>query len=275
MKKKFTSWLFFRKNKTIIIFIIPFLLQAFSVIAQAPNYFKYFDKYNVDGSFILYSTKDSSIFEINEARCKQRFIPASTFKIFNSLVGLEAGVIKDENFKIKWDSVARTNPEWNKTQDMKTAFKNSTVWYYQELARRVGEEKMKNYINLVNYGNKDISGGIDKFWLTGKLRISQEEQIEFLIKLYNNKLPFSARSQNIVKNIMLQEDSVYYKLRGKTGWGVQDSLNLGWYIGWIEKNNNVYYFALNIETKNPDQQSFPIARIEITKAILRELKILK
>jgi len=275
MKTINNSFLSFIRNKTIIIFIIPFFLQAFSVIAQAPNYFKYFDQYKVDGSFILYNTKDSTIFEINEARCKQRFIPASTFKIFNSLVGLETAVIKDENFKIKWDSVVRAEPAWNKTQDMKTAFKNSTVWYYQELARRVGEEKMRNYINLVSYGNKDISGGIDKFWLTGKLRISQEEQIELLIKLYNNKLPFSARSQNIVKKIMLQEDSVSFKLSGKTGWGVQDSLNIGWYIGWVEKNNNVYFFALNIETKDPDPKNFPVARVEITKAILRELKILK
>ena len=273
MKTIFNPLSFCRKSKTIIL-IIPFLFQAFSLIAQAPKYFKYFDQYNVDGSFILYNLKDSSTFEINEERCKKRFIPASTFKIFNSLVGLETGVIKDENFIIKWDSITTVDPASNKTQDLKTAFKNSTVWYYQELARRVGEEKMKYYINLVNYGNKDILGGIDKFWLTGKLRISQEEQIEFLVKLFKNKLPFSVRSQNIVKKIMLQEDSVSCKLRGKTGWGVQDSLNIGWYIGWVEKNNNVYFFALNIETKNPDRQSFPAARIEITKAILRELKIL-
>ena len=262
------------KTFCVFIFGIIFFAHTNHIIAQAPGYFKYFDKYNVDGSFILFNMKDTSYFEINNSRCKQQFIPASTFKIFNSLVALETGVIKDENYVIKWDSVKRKRLEWNKDHNLKTAFKNSTVWYYQELAKRVGEEKMKHYIKLVKYGNMDISGGIDQFWLSGKLRISQKEQLDFLIKLYKNELPFSAKSQNIVKKIMLCEDTLGYKLRAKTGWGEQDSLNIGWYIGWVEKDNNVYFFATNIESKNPDIKSFPEARIEITKAILKELKIL-
>jgi len=254
-------------------FLFTLLLNTMNSFSQAPDYFKYFDKYNVKGSFVMYNMNDSAFFEIDAARCYQRFIPASTFKIFNSLVGLETGVIADENFVLQWDSVKRAIPEWNKSQDMKTAFKNSTVWYYQELARRVGEAKMKYYIKLAQYGNMNISGGIDQFWLTGKLRISQEEQIDLLKKLYSDSLPFSKRSQKIVKKIMLREDTLGYKLRAKTGWGIQDSLNIGWYIGWVEKDKNVYFFATNIETKNPGD-SFPAARIEITKDILKELKVL-
>jgi beta-lactamase class D len=254
-------------------FLFSLLLIAENSFSQAPDYFKYFDQYNVTGSFVMYNMNDSSYFEIDQARCNKRFTPASTFKIFNSLVGLETGVIADENFVLEWDSVKRNVPEWNKSQDMKTAFKNSTVWYYQELARRVGETKMKYYIKLAQYGNMDISGGIDQFWLTGNLRISQEEQIELLKKLYTDSLPFSKHSQEIVKKIMLREDTLGYKLRAKTGWGVQDSTDIGWYVGWVEKDKNVYFFATNIESKNPGN-SFPAARIEITKDILRELKVL-
>lgn len=221
----------------------------------------------------MYNMNDSSYFEIDQARCNKRFTPASTFKIFNSLVGLETGVIADENFVLKWDSVKRNVPSWNKSQDMKTAFKNSTVWYYQELARRVVDTKMNYHIKLAQYGNMNISGGIDQFWLTGKLRISQEEQIVFLQELYTDSLPFSKRSQEIVKKIMLREDTLGYKLRAKTGWGVQDSLDIGWYVGWVEKDKNVYFFATNIESKKTGD-SFPAARIEITKDILRELKVL-
>lgn len=261
------------RNTDKAFFLLTMMLIAMNSFSQAPDYFKYFDQYKVAGSFVMYNMNDSSYFEIDQARCLQRFIPASTFKIFNSLVGLETGVIADENFVLKWDSVKRNVPEWNKSQDLKTAFKNSTVWYYQELARSLGETRMSKYIKLAQYGNMNISGGIDQFWLTGKLRISQEEQIEMLKKLYNDSLPFSRRSQEIVKKIMLREDTLGYKIRAKTGWGVQDSLNIGWYVGWVEKDKNVYFFALNIESKNPDD-SFPAARIEITKDILRELKIL-
>lgn len=223
----------------------------------------------------MYANNDSSFFEIDPERCKERFIPASTFKIFNSLVALETGVIKDENTIIKWDSVERAVKQWNQDMDMKQAFKYSAVWFYQELARLIGEQKMKYYLQKSWYGNMDMDGGIDQFWLTGKLRIAQEEQIDFLKNLYDNKLTaFSTKTMNTVKNIMLQEDTLGYKLRAKTGWGKADSTDIGWYVGWIETKDNVYFFATNIEAVNPDLVKFPAARISITKDILRDLKVL-
>jgi len=235
---------------------------------------KFYDDYNVEGSFVLYNQGEAKFTFYNESQFKQEFTPASTFKICNSLIGLESGVIKDENFGIPWDSIQRRIPAWNQDQDLKTAFKNSTVWYYQELARRVGGERMKYWLDKSNYGNADTSGGIDKFWLTGGLRITPEQQINFLRRLHDNKLPFSQRSMDIVKNIMIAKDTLGCIVRAKTGWGDQDDLNIGWYVGYVETKDNVYYFANCIQTKDCDDQNFATARIEIVYQIFTELKIL-
>lgn len=234
---------------------------------------KFYDTYKVDGSFSLYDQMFDSYTFYNESQFKQPFTPASTFKICNSLIGLETGVIKDENFIIPWDSVKRRIQSWNQDQDLKTAFKNSTVWYYQELARRVGSEKMKYWLDKSNYGNADTSGGIDQFWLDGGLRISPEQQIDFLRRLYENKLPFSKRSIDIVKSIMKAKETPEYVVRAKTGWGSQDGLNVGWYVGYVQTKDNVYYFVNCIQTKEEDNPDFAVARIEIVYQILEELKL--
>lgn len=234
---------------------------------------KYYDKFNVEGSFVLYDPQANKYIFYNQEQYEQLFSPASSFKICNSLIGLETGVIKDENFVIPWDSVTRQNPNWNNDHNLKTAFKNSTIWYYQELARRVGGQQMKYWLDKANYGNADTSGGIDKFWLTGGLRISPKQQIDFLKRLHDNKLPFSQRSVDILKNIMIAKDTLNYVIRAKTGWGSQDNKDIGWYVGYLETKNNVYYFANCIQTADINNKYFANARIEIVYLILDELKL--
>jgi beta-lactamase class D len=250
------------------------LLQTSAFSQSSRDFSKYYDEYGIKGSFLLYDLNKGEYIYYDSARCNTQFIPASTFKIFNSLVSLEIGVVADENEIIKWDKVERDFKSWNQDLNMRLAIKYSAVWFYQELARRVGEERMQHYIDTVGYGNGDISGGIDRFWLDGDLRISQFEQIEFLKKLYNNSLPFSERSMNIVKDIMLNEDTLGYKLRAKTGWAMRMKMNIGWWVGWVESaGGNVYFFANNIEGVNPTE-NFIKGRIEITRKILKELNIL-
>jgi len=236
---------------------------------------KYYDQFDVDGCFVLFDQKNNKYILYNPTQCKQPFTPASTYKIFNSLVGLETGVIKDENFVIPWNGVKYNNTNWNKDHDLKLAYKNSTVWYYQELARRVGGERMKYWLDKAQYGNKDTSGGIDKFWLTGGLRISPEQQINLLRKLHDNQLPFSQRTIDIVKNIMIEKDTMNYVLRSKTGWGEEGKTNIGWYVGYIEKEGNVYYFANCIQTNAIQEKSFLAARKLIVENILKELKVIE
>jgi beta-lactamase class D len=236
---------------------------------------KYYDQYHVVGSFVLYDLINNHYIFCNPGQYHTQFIPASTFKICNSLIGLETGVIKDENFVIKWDSIIRPIPSWNKDQNLKSAFKNSCVWYYQELARRVGGKQMKYWLDKTEYGNKDTSGGIDKFWLEGGLRISPAQQISFLRKLYANELPFSQRSMDIVKKIMITKDTNGCIIRAKTGWGNQDNIDIGWYVGYIETKNNIYFFANCIQSAKPDNPDFSKIRIEIFYKVAGELGLLK
>ncbi len=259
--------------------MIFYLLPGYSQTIEIRDEFrKYFDEYQVEGSAVVYDSKADRFIFYNQEQYNRQFTPASTFKICNSLIGLETGVIPDENFVIPWDSVQR-NPVWDKDYDLKNAFKNSTVWYYRELARRVGGERMQYWLDTADYGNADTSGGIDKFWLTGGLRITPSEQIDFLIRLNTNKLPFSQRSLDIVKEIMIENDTAGYVLRGKSGWGSQDNLDIGWFVGYAEANDNVYYFAICVQTdsKNIDDNEradlFNNSRRGITYKILKELKI--
>lgn len=243
------------------------------------DFSKYYDQYNVEGSFALYDPQAERDVFYNQDQFEQTFSPASTYKICNSLIGLETEVIEDENFVIPWDSITRQNPNWNTDQDLKTAFKNSTVWYYQELARRVGAEKMKYWLDKANYGNADTTGGIDRFWLTGGLRISPEQQLDFLKRLHDNRLPFSKRSMDIVKDIMVTKDTLNYVIRGKTGWGQHGSKDVGWYVGYMEAEDHVYYFTnciqLEGEKLNEIERaiSFDKARTEIVHLILDDLQL--
>lgn len=258
------------------IYIVIMLLAFTSIypqkVEEKKNLKEYFDEYGHEGCFVLYDLKKDSYIKYNLQRCSEEFIPASTFKIFNSLVGLETGAVKDEFEVFKWDSVNRFYDSWNQDLDMVKAFKYSGVWYYQELARRIGEEQMQYYISLNKYGNQNISGGIDRFWLDGGIRISADEQIEMLKKLYYNKLEFSQRSMDIVKRIMIYEKTDEYTIRAKTGWALRVEDQVGWFVGYIEKSSNVYFFAINLESQKPEEGF--VSRKEITFKILKELGIL-
>ncbi|SHF09623.1 class D beta-lactamase [Pedobacter caeni] len=241
---------------------------------ETKDFKRFYDQYKVQGSFILYDQKNDKYTCYNQEQASTPFTPASTFKICNSLISLETAAVADENVVSKWDGKERPMPAWNADTDMKNAFKNSTVWFYQELARKVGEEKMKFWLEKLNYGNADISGGIDGFWLRGGLRITPAAQIEFLRKLQQNKLPLSSRSMDIVKKMMMVKDSAGVVLRAKTGSGKQDNLTIGWYVGYVTTKDNVYYFSNCIQTENRGAD-FANARQDIAYHILEELNILK
>ena len=263
------------RKQIIILLIIAVAILSCNKSVQIRNDFeKYFSEFNVQGAFILYDMQKNCYVKYNETRCKQQFLPASTFKILNSLIGLETGIIADENFEIKWDSTHPSVKSWNRDHTLKSAVKYSAVWYFMELAKRVGKEKIQRYVDKCNYGNMDISGTSETFWLNGNLKISPDQQITFLKQFYNNDLPFSKRSLDIVKEILLFEETSEYKIRAKTGWAIFDKQHIGWFIGYIEKENNIYFFVTNIENKDSDIKLFLKARIEITKNILKNLNIL-
>ena len=225
----------------------------------------------VHGTFVLYDMNRDGYLVYNRERADSAYIPASTFKIFNSLVALETRAIDDVEEKMEWDGVEREVEMWNRDHDLRSAFKYSAVWFYQELARRIGEGRMWHYIQAAEFGNVNIDGGIDRFWLDGELRISATEQVLFLRRLHGNDLPFSQRSIEIVKDIMLVEENEEYALRAKSGWGTTDSGQIGWWIGYVERGDDTYYFSANVDILRDEDAS---ARTSVPRAILRELGIL-
>jgi beta-lactamase class D len=215
----------------------------------------YFDSAGVSGCFALFDNGQNSFIIYNLPRYRDSsYTPASTFKIVNSLIGLQTGVITDENMVIKWDGVKRWNEDWNKDLTMKEAFAVSAVPWYQEVARRIGRDTMKMWIDTLGYGNRNISGPIDSFWLNNRLKIKPDEELGLVKKLYFDQLPFFKRTQDIVQSVMLREQNSNYKLYYKTGLGtLENGHELGWIVGWIEENRHPYFFVLNIESPQEDK----------------------
>jgi beta-lactamase class D len=232
-----------------------------------PELEKYFQGYK--GAFVLYDLKKQHTLRYNPQQCAEAVLPASTFKILNSLIGLESGVIPDENYVIKWNGAQYENPVWNQDHTFKSALQNSVVWYYQELARRVGQEKMQAYVSAADYGNRDISGKIDSFWLEGGLRISPDQQIDFLTRFYQEKLPFSQRSFQLVKELLTQEKTDSYRLVGKTGTVQRTVPYVGWFVGYVERDGKVYIFATNIQGASSDISG--VKAREISRNILKSM----
>ncbi|MEM1096434.1 MAG: class D beta-lactamase [Bacteroidota bacterium] len=231
---------------------------------------RHFEEHGVTGTFALYDPAESQLLVHNAVRAEERYIPASTYKIPNSLIALETGVLADTMAVIAWDGQERSFDAWNRDHTLATAFEFSVVWFHQEAARRIGQERMQHAVRDAGYGNADIGGGIDVFWLTGNLRISALEQIDFLQRLHEERLPFAEETLHLVKGIMVEERGANYVLRAKTGWAT-DPHNVGWYVGYVVKHEQPYYFALNIDMTEMAQAS---ARRDIAKAILRGLDLL-
>lgn len=233
----------------------------------------------VNGAFVLYDLKNNRYVRHNEQRCRERFSPKSTFKIPNSLIGLETGVIRDAEFVIPWNREkyppqADWNQEpfihWGKDQTLRSAFKYSVVWHYRELALRAGAERMKKYVTALNYGNQDVSSRVDNFWLDNTLKISADEQVEFLKAFYTGQLPVAKRTTEIVKDILVFEKTPTYTLSAKTGGGpIAEGVYIGWFVGYLEAQGNVYFFAINIE--GASFAGIRDKRIELTKQILTAL----
>ena len=253
---------------------VPFAFSACTPnnVTEDNNLKKYFDSASVTGCFGLFDNGQGHFTIYNLKRFRDTsFTPASTFKIVNSLIGIQTGVIKDENMIIKWDSVKRWNPDWNKDLTMEEAFKVSAVPYYQEVARRIGKDTMKRWIDSLSYGNKNISGPIDSFWLNNHLKITADEELGLVKKLYFGQLPFYDRTQEIVRKVMLREDNTNYKLSYKTGLGNKENGNeIAWIVGWIEENKHPYFFVLNIESAD-NHIDMKDVRLKILKSILSQM----
>jgi beta-lactamase class D len=223
------------------------------------------------GTFVGYKIDDYLVIASDAERSGEAKLPASTFKIPNSLIALETGVVGDPDKDIfKWDGVVRGIEAWNRDHTMRTAIAASAVPVYQEIARRIGAERMKKYLDQFEYGNCDIGGGIDQFWLTGNLRIDPVEQIDFVDRLRRGVLPVSKRSQDLVRDILPVTKVGDTVIRAKSGLlgAEQGKPSLGWMVGWAEKGSAQTVFALNMDCREPRHIA---ERMSITQQCLGDI----
>ncbi|MBL7724204.1 MAG: class D beta-lactamase [Chitinophagaceae bacterium] len=251
-------------------------------VKQDKSLEKFFTENKVEGCFALMDNASGKFTVHNLSRFRDSsYLPASTFKIVNSLIGLQTGKISSDSMIIKWDGVERRIADWNKDLNMYEAFRVSSVYYYQEVARRIGKDTMQLWLDSLKYGAKTdtekvvIKTAVDSFWLNNSLKITPDQQLGLVKRLYFDQLPFFKTYQEMVKRAMLFESNTNYRLGYKTGWGFTEKGHaIGWIVGWIEENNHPYFFVLNIESPDKDYDMWTV-RVKMLKDILKQLGFLE
>ncbi|ABQ27660.1 class D beta-lactamase [Geotalea uraniireducens] len=260
--------------RTFSFFALLLFTLTSSAFAEDAGIARLFKEKNIRGTIVISSLDGATTYSHNDERAATRMLPASTFKIPNTLIALEEGAIADEKV-LKWDGTDKGVAAWNKDQTLESAFKSSCIWFYQDLARRVGTERYNAWLAKLQYGNGQAGPELSNFWLEGALRISAQEQIAFLKRLYRREFPFKASSYELLRKLMIIEQTPAYTLRTKTGivgWGQKVSPQIGWYVGYLETGGKVWFFAMNMEIARPEDGRL---RQELTMAALRQKGILK
>jgi len=228
--------------------------------------------YGVEGGMAVLELPAGTWHVWNETQCDMPLLPGSTFKIVNTLIGLETGVLPDTQMVFRWDSVQRANPNWNADRNLRQAFHYSVVWAYQHLARQIGAARMQAQLQNLAYGNASIEGGIDRFWLDGGLRITTREQVLWLRRLYESNLPYSQRSMELTRAIMVESRLNGIVRAGKTGWAAQEGYEVGWYVGWVEWGKKTWIFANMVRCPSDRlRDDFGMCRRAIAETMLEEL----
>lgn len=235
------------------------------------------DSAGVKGSVLIYHLEKDTYHSNDFEWADNGQLPASTFKITNSIIALETGVAADDSTWFKWDGEKRRMKIWEQDLMLRDAFHLSCVPCYQDVARRIGEKRMNEHLTKFEYGNMKVdTANIDIFWLEGASRISQFQQIDFLKRFYKSALPISERTEKIMKRTMVMEENERYRLSGKTGWSIRGEIDNGWFVGYVETEGNTYFFATNVEPGEQfDMQLFPGIRKQITFSALKQMDIIK
>lgn len=206
-----------------------------------------FEAYDVEGAFVLLDVQANTILQSNQTRAHERRFPASTFKIANSLIALETGVVADVDEVIPYGGKPQPIKAWERDMSMRNAITISNVPIYQELARRIGLETYADWLAKLDYGNHQTGNNGERFWLDGPLAISPIEQAMFVAQLATGTLPASLEHQKTVRDLVFLESNERGSLYGKSGWSIAADPQIGWWVGWVERDDRIYAFALTID----------------------------
>lgn len=240
---------------------------------EAPELAALFEREGLTGTFVMLDSVTETLVVANSARAHERFMPASTFKIVNTLIGLDVGAVQNVDEVLPYGGKPQRLKQWEQDMNLRDAIKVSNVPVYQELARRIGLERMREAVQRIGYGNMEIGAVVDRFWLDGPLAISAVEQVEFLKRLAEERLPLAKEAIAGVKAITFVEKTETYQLHAKTGWywPNEGGQQVGWWIGWVERDGRKFPFALNIHIKADAEAE---KRIPLGRACLQALGLL-
>jgi beta-lactamase class D len=243
------------------------------VTIEEPGWRRHFEARGVEGTFVLFEPQHGRYRVHDEKRARRGFLPHSTFKIANALVGLEVGSLNDELEVFRWDGRPKPVGLWERDHDLASGMAYSVVWMFQEIARRTGRARMREWLERLEYGNCNVSGGIDLFWLQGALRISAMQQVAFLHRLAEGRLSATQRAQRLVRDALVVEKTAEYTLYAKTGTSSQAITDaVWWWVGWVEvKGRPRAYFALNFTPHGANRFH---ERFEIGRGILTDAGVL-
>ncbi|MCX4188153.1 class D beta-lactamase [Methylophaga sp. OBS4] len=230
-----------------------------------------FSEAGINGTFVVFDIKNQRLTGHNRQRAHSRYIPASTFKITNTLIGLAAGSVSNVDEILPYGGQPQPFKAWEQDMSLREAIKISNVPIYQELARCTGLQQMQDSVTRIGYGNNDIGNRVDNFWLRGPLKISAVEQTQMLARLAQKQLPFEKAQQQAVHDIIELEHGENWVLYGKTGWANAPDAGVGWWVGWLQKDKAIYPFAFNMDMQQLEDAP---KRIEIGKASLKILGLL-
>ncbi|MBF7731086.1 class D beta-lactamase [Pseudomonas sp. N040] len=220
----------------------------------------------VQGTLVLSSLKGGQTFIHDDARAARRFSAASTFKIPNTLIALQLGVVAGKDSPFHWDGTHYGIANWNQDQTLETAFRVSCVWCYQQLAGKIGQAAYRDWLRRIGYGVLHEPFTLTRFWLDGALQISALEQVAFLKQVYQRRLPFRPAAYDSLQQIMLSEQTGAYRLFAKTGLAGDSPPQVGWYVGYVETAEDVWFFASNLDIH--DARQLPL-RLALTRAALQ------
>jgi beta-lactamase class D len=257
---------------TSLLFLFTGLGASAAETVAMPRWRRHFDAKGVEGTFVLFEPMEDRYRVLDTARAQRRFLPAATFDIANALVGLEVGSVADENEVFRWDGKPKLFPAWERDHALASGMRESVVGMFQEVARRTGRARMREWLERLEYGNRDLSGGVDLFWLQGGLRVSAMEQVAFLHRLAEGRLPMTQRAQRLVRQALVVEKTRERTLYAKTGTVPGGREAVAWWVGWIERKGRPRaYFAMNFA---PGARTALAERIAIGRGILAEAGVL-
>jgi len=247
--------------------IVP--LQA-QTIESREDLNSLFADFGTTGTFVVLDVAGNRRIEINGERAAKRMIPASTFKITNSLIALETGAITSIDEIIPYGGKPQRFKSWERDMSIRDGIKVSNVPVFQEIARRIGLNAYKTWLSKLGYGNGLTGSSIETFWLEGPLKISAIEQVNYLSALAQTQLPVSIKIQKDIAQITLLERRGMRLLHGKTGLTNAPDPDIGWFVGWVQNERGLFPFALNMDITSREQVR---NRKRLAKMFLRALDI--